>query len=98
MLFHYYSQREKRGGVMAARYKNYKAHFFTEGNALSDDYNYDAACRSSAGFQKRDPPLLFDLDLDPGERYPIPVDDPRYFNVRRSLNNLSCDGIHVTVM
>ena len=45
MLFHYYSQSEKRGGVMAARYKNFKAHFATEGATLSDDYNYDHACR-----------------------------------------------------
>ena len=62
---------------MAARYKNYKAHFFTEGATLSDDFNYDASCRSTAKFQKQDPPLLFDLDLDPGERYPIPATDPR---------------------
>ena len=114
MLFHYYSQSEKRGGVMAARHKNFKgsstykvcgkhssnqrrlprqsvlatishilfgwslqAHFFTEGNALSDPLNYDHACRPSAAFRRRDPPLLFDLDLDPGERYPIPPTDPR---------------------
>ena len=115
MLFHYYSQSEKRGGVMAARHKNFKgssdykvcekhssnerilprqsvspchisshiiwmvpqAHFFTEGNALSDPLNYDRACRPSAAFRRRDPPLLFDLDLDPGERYPIPPTDPR---------------------
>ena len=54
-----------------------QAHFFTEGNALSDPLNYDRACRPSAAFRRRDPPLLFDLDLDPGERYPIPPTDPR---------------------
>ena len=33
--------------------------------------NYDEACRGTTGKTKHDPPLLYDVNLDPGERYPI---------------------------
>ena len=33
--------------------------------------NYDEACRGTTGKMKQDPPLLYDVNLDPGERYPI---------------------------
>jgi hypothetical protein len=48
------------------------------GNSLSDDDNYDHSCRHSSKLTKHDPPLIFDLDLDPGERHPIPEDDERH--------------------
>ena len=47
----------------------------TLGNALSDDSNYDASCRSTAPFKIYNPPLVFDLGKDPGERYPIDLSD-----------------------
>uniref|UniRef100_A0A0K2VEM6 Sulfatase N-terminal domain-containing protein n=1 Tax=Lepeophtheirus salmonis TaxID=72036 RepID=A0A0K2VEM6_LEPSM len=58
-------------GPYAVRYKNYKAHFYTEGNELSDGNNYDFACTTKANRTLHNPPLLFDLNLDPGERYPL---------------------------
>ena len=36
------------------------------GNALSDDSNYDFNCTSKATLAKHDPPLLYDLSVDPG--------------------------------
>jgi len=56
------------------RYKNFKAHFYTKGNALSDDSNYDFNCTSKATLAQHDLPLLYDLFVDPGERYPLNVD------------------------
>ena len=36
------------------------------GNALSDDSNYDFNCTSKATLAQHDPPLLYDLSVDPG--------------------------------
>lgn len=58
-------------GVFAVRYKQYKAHFYTEGSGLCGDRNPDYDCRKTAPSTKHDPPLLFNLDFDPGERYNI---------------------------
>ena len=46
----------------------YKAHVYTEGSSLSDDSNPDPVCRSTAPLTLHSPPLLFNLDTDPGER------------------------------
>lgn len=68
----YYSDRPaKEVGIMAVRNEKFKAHFFTSGNSLSDDTNYDTVCRSESKLEKQDPPLLYDINADPGERYPL---------------------------
>ena len=36
---------------------------------MSDGGNYDSQCK--AKFEQRDPVLLYDLNSDPGERYPL---------------------------
>ena len=41
-------------------------HFKTD---LSDGNNYDPMCPASHKLTKHDPPLLFDMHTDPGERY-----------------------------
>ena len=41
------------------------------GNDLSGANNYDLVCRGSAEQTKHDPPLLYDVNIDPGERFPI---------------------------
>ena len=41
------------------------------GNDLSGANNYDPQCRGSAEQTKHDPPLLYDVNIDPGERFPI---------------------------
>ncbi|XP_022099421.1 arylsulfatase A-like [Acanthaster planci] len=64
-------------GIFAVRYKQYKAHYFTRGNKLSGSTNRDHDCRDSAKLTPHDPPLLFNLDQDPGERYDLSA-DPKY--------------------
>ena len=44
---------------------------FVVGSDRSGGDNYDKACQGSTGKQKQDPPLLFDVSIDPGERFPI---------------------------
>ena len=56
---------------MALRLGKFKAHFYTEGNSLSDDQNYDQNCSSTSRLTKHTPPILYDLEVDPGERYPL---------------------------
>jgi hypothetical protein len=50
------------------RYGQYKAHFLTEGSWNSAN-SQDQAC--GADRQPQDPPLLFNLEHDPGERLPL---------------------------
>ncbi|XP_038074048.1 arylsulfatase A-like [Patiria miniata] len=61
-------------GIFAVRYKQYKAHYYTQGSKLSGSSNRDHDCRNSAPLTHHQPPLLFDLDQDPGERYDLSVD------------------------
>ncbi|MCL4133428.1 UNVERIFIED_CONTAM: hypothetical protein GTU68_018530, partial [Idotea baltica] len=58
-------------GPFAIIYKRYKAHFYTKGSDLSDVDNYDPLCPSKHNLTLHDPPLLFDLYSDPGERYDL---------------------------
>ena len=44
--------------------------------------NYDKACQGSTGQEKHDPPLLFDLNVDPGERFPISNNTEAYGSVK----------------
>ncbi|XP_059091790.1 arylsulfatase A-like [Tigriopus californicus] len=55
----------------AIRYKHFKSHFYTRGSSLSDDLNFDHACRSSSRQEKHDQALIFDLSVDPSERYDL---------------------------
>ena len=55
---------------------NFKWYFvgliiFITGNDLSGPDNYDHECRGGGNVTKHDPPLLFDLLKDPGERWSI---------------------------
>ncbi|XP_076033550.1 arylsulfatase A-like isoform X2 [Oratosquilla oratoria] len=58
-------------GPSAVYHGGFKAHFFTEGNDLSDADNYDPMCPSKHRKTRHDPPLLYDLLRDPGERYDL---------------------------
>ena len=52
--------------------------FLSSGSALSDNSNYDAACHGGKPAKMWDPPLLYDLNLDPGERHPVETDSAIY--------------------
>eukprot|EP00095_Tigriopus_kingsejongensis_P009749 snap_masked-scaffold1177_size57108-processed-gene-0.3 protein:Tk09749 transcript:snap_masked-scaffold1177_size57108-processed-gene-0.3-mRNA-1 annotation:"arylsulfatase a-like" len=58
-------------GPYAIRYKEFKAHYFTRGSSLSDDDNFDRACRSTSIEQKHVDPLIMNLHLDPSERFDL---------------------------
>ena len=45
---------------------------WTRGSALSDNQNPDTWCRDSAQLTRHDPPLLYNLDTDPGATRPRP--------------------------
>ncbi|XP_047738755.1 arylsulfatase A [Hyalella azteca] len=61
-------------GPYAVVYQHLKAHFFTAGNGHSDDQNYDEMCTSRHPLTEHNPPLLYDLSVDPGERWNIAND------------------------
>ncbi|XP_050691048.1 arylsulfatase A-like [Eriocheir sinensis] len=52
----------------------YKAHFYTEGSLLSGPDNYDQMCPETHPLTQHDPPLLFHIQRDPGERYDLSGD------------------------
>ena len=81
----YPSSPSKSRGLYALRYKQYKAHFYTQGSALSDKQNYDEACHQLA-VEKHDPALMFDLNQDPGERYPIDPHSDLYKEIIGEIN------------
>ncbi|KAK4317675.1 hypothetical protein Pmani_011253 [Petrolisthes manimaculis] len=59
-------------GPLAVTNGTYKAHFYTKGSDLSDADNYDPLCPARHKLTRHDPPLLYHLHHDPGERYPLP--------------------------
>ncbi|KAF2354085.1 Sulfatase N-terminal [Trinorchestia longiramus] len=58
-------------GPHAVVYKNFKTHFYTVGSDLSDNENYDEICTQKHKLTAHNPPLLYDLSVDPGERWNI---------------------------
>ncbi|XP_041853368.1 arylsulfatase A [Melanotaenia boesemani] len=61
-------------GLFALRLGKYKAHFYTRGCALSGT-TPDPDCPAFAVLKAHDPPLIFDLEADPSEHYPLPLAD-----------------------
>ncbi|KAG0698665.1 Arylsulfatase A [Chionoecetes opilio] len=71
-------------GPHAVTNGTYKAHFYTSGSDLSDADNYDPMCPASHPLTKHDPPLLFNVHHDPGERYDLSA-DPQYSGLLRAF-------------
>nr|KAF6398885.1 arylsulfatase A [Molossus molossus] len=67
-MYFYPTYPDEIRGVFAVRSGKYKAHFFTQGSAHSDN-TPDPACHSSSPLTAHEPPMLFDLSEDPGENY-----------------------------
>lgn len=69
MMFYPLDPSEKMG-LFALRIGKYKAHFYTQGSSKSST-TPDPDCPASAALKAHDPPLLFDLESDPSEHYPL---------------------------
>nr|XP_054764600.1 arylsulfatase A-like [Lytechinus pictus] len=68
-FFYYFTEPNPKFGIYAVRYNQYKAHYYTQGQINSNEFNHDEDCRPSATRTLHDPPLLYDLDHDPSENY-----------------------------
>ena len=76
----YYRSRE----IYAVRYKQYKAHFITQGV-----YNYPPGSNKKIILKE---PLLYNLDVDPSERYNIADENP---DILRQLKTMDDTLIHI---
>ncbi|CAG11369.1 unnamed protein product, partial [Tetraodon nigroviridis] len=73
MMF-YPTDPSEKNGLFAIRLEKYKAHFYTQGASHSST-TPDQDCSIFASLKAHDPPLLFDLEADPSEHYPLSLDD-----------------------
>ncbi|XP_054748556.2 arylsulfatase A-like [Lytechinus pictus] len=76
-FFYYYFYPYRKFGIYAVRYNQYKAHYYTQGAPQSNNNNHDKDCRPSRYPTKHSPPLLYDLNVDPGEKYSLPPSEYR---------------------
>ncbi|XP_041059518.1 arylsulfatase A [Carcharodon carcharias] len=73
-MFYYPVTPSRKLGVFAVRYGQYKAHYFTQGSTHSDS-TPDRDCHWDSLLTSHNPPLLFDLEADPSENYPLSSSD-----------------------
>ncbi|KAK9516797.1 hypothetical protein VZT92_024708 [Zoarces viviparus] len=59
-------------GLFALRLGKYKAHFYTRG-ATHSSTTPDQDCSLFTVLEAHDPPLIFNLEADPSEHYPLPL-------------------------
>ncbi|KAM6961419.1 arylsulfatase A [Aplochiton taeniatus] len=69
MIFYPVDPSEKYS-LFALRLGKYKAHFYTRGAGHSET-TPDQDCHITSFLRAHDPPLLFDLEADPSENYPL---------------------------
>ncbi|XP_065912199.1 arylsulfatase A-like isoform X2 [Dysidea avara] len=74
-------------GIFAVRHKEYKAHYYTKGGVYPHD-GPDVMCRPSTKETKHDPPLLFNLDYDPGELNPLNTKESPYKEILQTINEI----------
>ena len=72
MIMKYWRNLREPSFAALIRCGQYKAHVWTRGSGLSDNQNPDTWCRDSAQLTRHDPPLLYNLDTDPGATRPRP--------------------------
>ncbi|XP_058720298.1 LOW QUALITY PROTEIN: arylsulfatase A-like [Poecile atricapillus] len=86
-VFFYPPSPDPLHGPFAVRLGKYKAHFFTQGSFHSDT-TPDQACHGVTPRTPHLPPLLFDLETDPGELYDLlgdPAVSPELLEVLRDI-------------
>ncbi|CAL1592160.1 unnamed protein product [Knipowitschia caucasica] len=87
MMF-YPTDPSEKYSLFAVRYKQYKAHFYTRGASHSAT-TPDADCPALAFLKAHDPPLLFNVETDPSEHYPLSLSDkPELMNIVEKIKQL----------
>ncbi|XP_074128045.1 arylsulfatase A isoform X1 [Sminthopsis crassicaudata] len=91
-LYFYPPDPQETLGVFAIRHGKYKAHFFTQGSIHSGMVP-DPVCQPMTPRIQHDPPLLFDLEMDPGEnfellKYGSKENMGKYFEVLKEIIHL----------
>ena len=71
--------------LMAVRLHQFKAHFHTMGSHCLPSYP-DHDCHNNATLQHYDPPLLFNVNQDPKERYPLDVTGKHKVELQKILD------------
>ncbi|XP_065912203.1 arylsulfatase A-like isoform X2 [Dysidea avara] len=74
-------------GIYAIRYREYKAHYYTKGGDYPNFYP-DDMCKGSAKETRHDPPLLFNLNEDPGELNPLNVKESPYKEIVQTIDEI----------
>ena len=73
--------------LVAARYKNYKIHFETPIYDKNEFNSCPSTLICSCSGIKRNPPLVFDLDLDPIEKNPLNSNDENVKKIILKIKN-----------
>ena len=66
------------GGIYAARAGRWKVHWCLQGSLQCGADNPDTVCGPSQPYTVLHTPLLFDIELDASEQYPLAATDPDY--------------------
>ncbi|XP_077990529.1 arylsulfatase A-like [Glandiceps talaboti] len=86
-FFYFFSDARPDPGVYAVRYKQYKAHYYTQGSGTSGPNNPDKDCRPSTNLTQHIPPLLYDLNVDPSEIYNL-SSDQEYLPILEKIDEI----------
>ena len=70
--------------LMAVRLRQYKAHFWTKGSHCGNTY-HDQDCWDQTPLKSHTPPLLFDLEQDPKERFPLDVTSSEFAPIFKEI-------------
>jgi hypothetical protein len=65
-------------GIYAARSGRWKTHWFVQGSLQCGQNNSDAICSPSQPYERLATSLVFDIEVDPGERYPLELGTAEY--------------------
>lgn len=86
-FFYYPTTVKPNYGLYAVRYRQYKAHYYTQGSVNSDPNNHDPDCRPTAKRTAHNPPLLFDLNQDPSELFDL-SNDTDYASILQEISKV----------